>query len=678
MKPKIQILFFILFFNLFFTNFIFGQGAPACASVNAGSDTTICAGTCITLNATLITNNQTTNYSVASIPYAPYSYTAGSAILVSTDDVWSTVENLGFNFCYFGNSYNQVVIGANGQISFDLTNASGYDNWQNTVPLPSTTDMPGNTISCPFRDIDPAIPAPGESVTFQMYGTTPCRAMVVSWNNTPLFDNTSTTSFDCGGAPNSTFQCVLYENTNYIDVYVENSFSCAVWNGGFGTIGIQNAAATVAVCPPGRNHTTFSVNGTPEAWRFSPTGPPSYSFNWFKVGSPASIGTTTSLTVCPTTNTSYASVMKLINCDGTTYTVTDTININVLPSSPPLILTVNPANSSICTGGNSVLTVSGGGATYTWSPAAGLSSTTGSSVTANPLLTTTYTVVSSGGTGICGSTGSAIATVIVNPLPTVAFSADTTKGCDPLCVKFKNLSTPRSQTADWLFGDGKTSNSVATASYCYPNAGTYTVKLIATDSLGCSNSMIASNLITVYPQPVASFSMTPQPATIVEPTVYFTDHSSGGVDQWEWNFGDVTSSSSSLQNPQYTYSDTGYYNVNLIVSNNKGCTDSISQIIYVEGDYTFYVPNAFTPNGDGLNDVFQPTGSYLNMNSYDLSIFDRWGNLIFHTNNFYQGWDGRANGGKVIAQEDVYAWKISIKDFKGNGHLYLGHVSLLK
>ncbi|HVA98334.1 MAG TPA: hypothetical protein VNG53_05520, partial [Bacteroidia bacterium] len=175
-------IFLLLSFFLFATS-VFGQGAPACPSVNVGNDTTVCSGSCVTLNATLVTSKQTTSYSVAAIPYVPYSYTAGASVLVSTDDIWSNVENIGFNFCYFGNTFSQFVIGANGQITFDLSSASGYDGWQNTVSLPSTTDMPGNTISCPFRDIDPAIPATGESVTYQMYGSSPCRELVVSWNN---------------------------------------------------------------------------------------------------------------------------------------------------------------------------------------------------------------------------------------------------------------------------------------------------------------------------------------------------------------------------------------------------------------------------------------------------------------------------------------------------------------
>ncbi|MEO6884390.1 MAG: PKD domain-containing protein [Bacteroidia bacterium] len=365
----------------------------------------------------------------------------------------------------------------------------------------------------------------------------------------------------------------------------------------------------------------------------------------------------------PPATTTYTVTGTSGTCTGTAQV---TVTVNPLP-----ILRVNSA--AICIG-NSVTLNASGGITYSWTPATGLSSSTLSNPVANPIVTTNYTV--SATDNGCSSTASA--TVTVRPLPMVAFSADTTHGCAPVCVKFTNLSTPTSMTAVWVFGNGNTSTNSPIANNCYPNPGTYTIKLAVTDSLGCSNTASINNMITVYQNPIAAFSMAPQPAIIIDPIVYFTDHSTGGVNQWEWNFGDVPNSASSLQNPQYTYPDTGYYNVQLIVTNNYGCKDSITQIAYIEGDFVLYIPNAFTPNNDGLNDVFLPTGSDVDVNNYDMSIFDRWGNLIFHTTNFYQGWDGKANGGKAIAQEDVYVWKISVKDFKEKSHLYIGHVSLMK
>jgi type IX secretion system substrate protein len=209
-------------------------------------------------NAQKITNIQSASYSVTAITYAPYTYT-GTAWSVGVDDIWSPVVNIGFVFTFFGDTFSKCLLGANGQISFgNLADAGGYEDWQCTTPLPSPVDILGNTISCPYRDIDPAL---GGNCYYQLLGTAPNRYFVVSWYNVPLFDNT-------GAQPNSTFQCVLYECTNYIDVIVGNSYSYASWNSGNGIIGIQDSAATVAYCPPGRNLGAWTA--TNEAWRFIP------------------------------------------------------------------------------------------------------------------------------------------------------------------------------------------------------------------------------------------------------------------------------------------------------------------------------------------------------------------------------------------------------------------------
>jgi len=205
---------------------------------------------------------QGVTYMIDSIGYNPYPY-QGVSVNVGTDDVWSPVVSIGFYFCYYGNSYNKLIVGANGQITFDTTKASQYDAWQISTALPNNTDMPANTICGVFRDIDVAL---GGNTYYQLIGTFPNRTFVISWDSIPLFNKGSGT---CDGTPNSIFQLVLHESTNYIEVYVKNSFSCIQWNGGYGIIGIQDATATNAVCPPNRNYpsTWTAVN---EAWRFSP------------------------------------------------------------------------------------------------------------------------------------------------------------------------------------------------------------------------------------------------------------------------------------------------------------------------------------------------------------------------------------------------------------------------
>jgi gliding motility-associated-like protein len=460
---------------LFFLAFLFSvaanaQGAPACPSVEAGADVSMCSGKCAALNATLVTNNQTTSYSVAAIPYVPYPYNVGTAILVATDDIWSPIENIGFNFCFFGNTYNQFIIGANGHVSFNLGNAGTVDNYPVTSALPSTVDMPANTINAVFRDIDPAL---GGNIYYKMYGAAPCRAMVVSWFNVPLYDKGFGT---CDGTPNSTFQLVFYENTNFIDVYVENSFSCAAWQSGNGIIGIQNATATTAVCPPGRNCTTFTT--TNEAWRFSPTGPPSFALNWYQVGSGTSLGTNTALSVCPTVTTAYAAVMVLSNCDGSTVTEMDTVNVNITNT---LSETTSTTDNS-CAGSNNgtaTVTVSGGALpyTYSWSPSGG------TAATASGLSVGVYTSTATDNNGCSIST-----TLPINDPP--ALSATGVPGSE-LCAGQSTATAsvnPSGGTGAYTFswapagGTGVTTTPLP--------AGNYTCTI--TDQNGCNINQVVA------------------------------------------------------------------------------------------------------------------------------------------------------------------------------------------
>ncbi|HXB40188.1 MAG TPA: hypothetical protein VNZ49_06570, partial [Bacteroidia bacterium] len=182
----IKKLFFSVAVLIVINSNLFSQGAPACPSISpTATPPSFCRGNCTNLNATVVGNNQTTSYSVGAIPYAPYPYSGGTGVSVGTDDVWSPVINLPFSFCYFGTSYTQCIIGSNGQISFNLASASAYDAWSITAAMPSTANMPVNTICGVFRDIDPAL---GGSVYYYITGAAPCRALVVCYDNVPLFD----------------------------------------------------------------------------------------------------------------------------------------------------------------------------------------------------------------------------------------------------------------------------------------------------------------------------------------------------------------------------------------------------------------------------------------------------------------------------------------------------------
>jgi gliding motility-associated-like protein len=165
----------------------------------------------------------------------------------------------------------------------------------------------------------------------------------------------------------------------------------------------------------------------------------------------------------------------------------------------------------------------------------------------------------------------------------------------------------------------------------------------------------------------------------LEPVVYFTNLSQGGS-TYTWDFGDYASlvNTSSGMNPNHEYASVGEYNVFMVVTNSYGCKDTAKHVIIVEPDFSLYIPNAFTPDENSRNDVFQPKGVGINEDKYKMEIFDRWGEQIFTSNVFSKGWDGTVKGSTQIAQDGVYIYKIFVTDLKGNKKYYVGHVTLLK
>ena len=386
-------------------------------------------------------------------------------------------------------------------------------------------------------------------------------------------------------------------------------------------------------------------------------------------------------TVSPTQTTTYNVVATDGNgCVSLPVNVTVTVN-------PPLDVAAT-GTDSICPGGSTPLqaTGSGGNGTYSyvWQPGSGLSNSTVPNPSASPSVTTTYTVYVSDG---CGTpVDSAMVTVTVNPLPQVVIGSDITSACEPgdpssACINFLDLSTIGSGSVTgwaWDFGDGNTS-SVQNPANCYAQDGAYPVTLTATSDQGCVATVQVPYTITIHPAPEPEFTFGPQPTTIVDPEICFTDMSVGAA-TWSWNFADPVdvNPTSSLQNPCHMYTDSGTYCVELIVTTTNGCVDSITHCVIIQPDYTIYIPNAFSPNDDNVNDTFFPQGIGLDDKKFEMFIFDRWGNLIYYTTDMHKGWDGKANQGNNVAQQDVYVWKIMVTDIMGDKHQFIGHVTLVK
>lgn len=266
--------------------------------------------------------------------------------------------------------------------------------------------------------------------------------------------------------------------------------------------------------------------------------------------------------------------------------------------------------------------------------------------------------------------------------PVVFFTVDDPDACPPHCVHFYDSTTvgfgAQIVSWNWTFGDNSSTSALPNPSHCYNLTGYYDVTLITVSNQGCSDTLLIPQFIHVFPVPIAEFTPSPSSASIIDPTIEFQNQSSADVTYWHWNFGDSTTLAPNTASPVHLYSNvaSSTYMITLIVHNSDGCYDTVSHPVEIGPEFTFFIPNAFTPNGDSINDFF--FGSGIGIIKYDLWIFDRWGNMIFHGRDLNEKWDGKANGGDNMAQIDVYVWKVELTDVFEKKHFYIGTVTLVK
>lgn len=364
-----------------------------------------------------------------------------------------------------------------------------------------------------------------------------------------------------------------------------------------------------------------------------------------------------------------------------------TENTNGCRASANLVVNVNPlpvagftsgtacANTPVQFTSTSVIS-SGNIASYNWNFGDSLG---GSSALQNPDYTFsqpgsyTVTLIVNSNEG-CSDTISRV--IVINPLPVAVFSALNTAGCGPILVQFNDSSFINSGNISgwaWEFGDGETS-AQQNPSHQYQASGNYNVSLTVTSDSGCTHTMLMNNAVTVYPGPLADFEPEPASQTILNPSFSFINLSNGGLNYY-WTFGD--GGNSTQFEPQYSYADTGSYMVTLWVTNAYGCRDSAQHPVRVEPIFSWWIPNAFTPNGDGTNEGFNVNGEYIA--NVKLSIFNRWGAQIFYSEGAQnRAWDGSVQGEPEPAQEGVYVYRVIVTDVWGKQHEKVGHVSLVR
>ena len=299
--------------------------------------------------------------------------------------------------------------------------------------------------------------------------------------------------------------------------------------------------------------------------------------------------------------------------------------------------------------------------TYRWIDTIGIKDTLAVSDTAN-LVTAcnitesrTYEVAASDRWGCMTDTATVKVSIVPRPEFTATYTPD--HGCVPLPVTLQTQYSPDTATLHWIISDGEEYNfedTLATIHPSLPVPGFYDIALFVETAPGCNDSLKYENVIHVSDYPHADFSFGPDEPGNGEEVFFFNNSTGDNITDYAWNFGD--GHSSHLEEPTHAYhlAESDFMTVRLTVTNSDGCSDDTIQVIPVEDHFALFVPSGFTPNVDGINEVFQPKVN--DVVHYEFTIYARTGELIFHTNSPEMGWDGTVRG--KPAPEGVYLWKI--------------------
>jgi len=475
------------------------------------------------------------------------------------------------------------------------------------------------------------------------------------------------------GATGNTYSSSTLTNGNVISIVLISDALCALPVSDTDrvtmTVTTNVPSVTIAAVPVGSVCEGASVvfTATPVNGGTAPI------YQWFEGGSSVGINSAT-YTSTTLTNGAQVTVQMTSNayCASPTQVTSNAFTANVvLYQTPTVTITANPAGT-ICVGNpvtfTAVATFPGPGPIYQWqvngvnkgtNSATFTSSTLADGDVVQVLLTSNYQCLNTP-----NATSNQIIIDAAQPLQ-VTISGGDISVCPGVPVPL--LATATGGLAP--YGYTWTQNAGNDSAVVIAPLTTTSYIVTVTDVCG-STAAKDTTLITVYPSPAANFSYSPQNPSNLAPEVFFTDLSFQAVNWW-WDFGDTTNDVS--QHPSHVYAGTGYYQVQLTVENTFSCLDSITYTILVKEEVAMYIPNSFTPDGDGLNDLFGPMG--FELGPYAMIIFDRWGQKVFEGSND-KPWDGKLSDGKSPAPQGVYVYYIYFADGKYNEPVVVGRVTV--
>ena len=515
-----------------------------------------------------------------------------------------------------------TLIASNGSCSTTITQSI------NVYPLPSASA--NYTPACETKTFQLVANSNGVGVTYQWFGP---NAFTSSLQNPPPFINAN-------NSMNGTYTLIVTDVNN-----CKTSVLTPV------TV-LQNPIAKAlssSVCIGG-TATLSASGGISYQW----SGPNAYSSN------------ASNAIVSPANSTlpqEYFVVVTGAN------TCTSATTASLVPIPNPTVSAF--ASPPVCL--NSTVSLQGfGGDAYQWQGPYNFFAATQNVVfnATNLKYSGIYTLTAISNNGCSSNT---FINITIHDIPKAELTSNITHSCVPFCAdfKFNNVSTSQITKVSWQLDT--LSSDKDSFLYCINKAGIYQAIGNFTNALGCSSSIAFS--IQGYPQPMADFDYLPKKPIAGFDEVMFTDQSSEKpILEWNWFFMNNGDYSASTQNTTYLFENEGNYPIALVIKNIWGCMDTVVKTITIEPDFNIFVPNAFTPNQDNENEIFQPKGT--GIIKYNISIYDRWGEAVFETDDFNKGWDGTYKG--QSCKSDVYIWKINATNVNGKVKAMDGHVSLYR
>jgi gliding motility-associated-like protein len=697
----------------------------SCALVLFGNSKTNAQLTILTPNDTAVCGPITLRAATTVIP--------ANVVNPVDDDYAPHTSAIGFSFVFYNRTYTRCLVSSNGYVSFNLEDSNDYSAWSLQPTTNTNGPIPDSNISClnsicgVYEDLYLV-----NSGTIETYtaGVAPYRKFVINFCTCPMY----ITSLGCNQI--ETFQIILYETTNNIEVHIKNKHTCSAWNGGLAIEGVQDSSGTHATPAPGRDCTVWTA--TNDAYRFVPYSIDSYTVAsipfapipdvtpgtvyWYQ--GTTLLGTGTTITVSPTATTTYTAMFASSNCS---YTDTFYQNVEILISPGMAIrdIVTLPTTCGACNGSIELLGMTPNSndsirfmKNSVWQPSI-IYSTSSDSIGVIPnLCAGDYDSIVAYTPTNCPSNVIGPIT-LPNPVLIASFTDSINFGCNGDTVIFTNNSTAPGATTKlytWEYGDGSTDTTSTTIhAHIYKTQGIYMPTLVFTNTYCTDSIPLNTNLRHALH---AGFNISENLLCQGQSEI-FTNTSvdttrNGIAPSYSWYFGDGSTSTSYSPSYVYGFEDTGNYTPMLIVQDFVPCYDTAYKTIDVinkpiiynmdsgfcspnttipigmvisnadsylwttgaitptiipdtEGVYTvtetnycgsiessvkvtlydcdkcLFIPSAFTPNDDGLNDVFH-VRMLCPIRNYGIKIFNRYGQLVYASYYVSQGWDGKYNG----------------------------------